>query len=373
MTSKFEGKTVLVTGACGTIGQGLVKALLTDPAFKADRVIGIDNQETALFFLDQTYIDTPEASFYVADLRDRDELLRRFAGVDVVFHAAALKHVVMCERSPDQAVQCNILGLQNVIAAAHDRGIQRVIFTSSDKAVNPTNVMGTSKLMGERLITAANRNNGSGGPTFAATRFGNVLGSSGSVVPIFHQQIAEGGPVTVTDPDMTRFVMGMSDAIQLVLDSAELAHGGEVFITKMPVVRIQDLAEVMVDLLAPEYGHDPEAVEIKTVGIKPGEKLYEELMTEEETRRSVELPNYFSVLPAFRGLYSNISYDYPELVAERVDKTYRSSVEPPASKAFIREFLVKHGLLDTFGRGPTKRYWPGDKEAAGTPGPAGST
>ncbi|HKJ87815.1 MAG TPA: SDR family NAD(P)-dependent oxidoreductase, partial [Gammaproteobacteria bacterium] len=269
----LEGKRILVTGACGTVGDELVRQLLTDAAFAPEEVIGLDNNESDLFFLDQEYLEDARARFFVADIRDRDELERRMRGVDVVFHTAALKHVILSERSPDQAVQTNILGVQNVIAAATATGVERVIFTSSDKAVNPTNVMGTSKLMGERLMTAANSNKRGDGPVFASTRFGNVLGSRGSVIPIFHNQIAAGGPVTLTDPDMTRFVMSIEESVRLVIDSAALAQGGEVFITKMPVVRIADLARVMIDELASGYGHDPESLSITEIGTKPGEKL----------------------------------------------------------------------------------------------------
>ena len=283
-------------------------------------------------------------------------------GIDVVFHAAALKHVILCERSPEQAVQTNIHGVQNVIAAASENEIEKVIFTSSDKAVNPTNVMGTSKLMGERLMTAANSSKRGKGPIFASTRFGNVLGSNGSVVPIFHNQIAKGGPLTLTDQRMTRFVMSLSEAVRLVIDSADLAHGGEVFITKMPVVRIIDLARAMIGELAGRYGHDPSDIEIIEIGTKPGEKLYEELMSQEETRRAVELPGYFSVLPAFRGIYHEISYDYSELISMKVNDPYVSSEQPGMSLDDIRMFLVKYKLLNMPSENIDHRYWPGDKE-----------
>ena len=178
MSALFEGKRILVTGACGTVGSELVPQLLTDVRYAPAEVIGLDNNESATFFLDQAYLSFPHARFFVADIRHKDELERKFRGVDIVFHTAALKHVVLCERSPEQAVETNILGIQNVIAAANANDVERVIFTSSDKAVNPTNVMGTSKLMGERLMTAANSNKRGHGPVFASTRFGNVLGSS---------------------------------------------------------------------------------------------------------------------------------------------------------------------------------------------------
>lgn len=360
--TRFEGKRILVTGACGSIGAELIRLLLTDERYAPEEVIGLDNHESELFFLDQAYLGDPRARFFVADVRDRDALTRGMTGVDVVFHAAALKHVILSERSPDEAVRTNILGVQNLIAAASANGVERVIFTSSDKAVNPTNVMGTSKLMGERLMTAANSNKRGDGPIFASTRFGNVLGSSGSVVPIFHNQIAQGGPVTLTHPDMSRFVMSIEDAIHLVLDSAGLAQGGEVFITKMAVVRIRDLATAMIQALAPRYGHEPHDIEVSVIGTKPGEKLYEELMSDEETRRSVELERYFAVLPAFRGIYHDIDYEYPEQVEDRVNRAYVSSQEPAATAEEIKDLLERNDLLEAPGEDTARRYWPGDKE-----------
>lgn len=360
--TQFEGKRILVTGACGSIGAELVRLLLMDERYAPEEVIGLDNHESELFFLDQAYLDDPRARFFVADVRDRDALTRHMVGVNIVFHAAALKHVILSERSPDEAVRTNILGVQNLIAAASANGVERVIFTSSDKAVNPTNVMGTSKLMGERLMTAANSNKRGDGPIFASTRFGNILGSSGSVVPIFHNQIAQGGPVTLTHPDMSRFVMTIRDAVHLVLDSADLAQGGEVFITKMTVVRIRDLATAMIQALAPRYGHDLNDIELTEIGTKPGEKLYEELMSDEETRRSVELTRYFAVLPAFRGIYHDIEYMYSEQRSDEVIKAYISSEEPAATVEEIQDMLKYNHLLEEPGEDTARRYWPGDKE-----------
>ncbi|OCC14678.1 UDP-N-acetylglucosamine 4,6-dehydratase [Dissulfuribacter thermophilus] len=355
----IAGKRILVTGACGTVGSELVRQLLRDE-LQAAEVIGIDNNESELFFLEQRFISNPKARFFLGDVRDRDKLRRKMQGVDIVFHAAAFKHVILCERSPYEAVQTNILGVQNIIEAACECEVEKVIFTSSDKAVNPTSVMGTSKLMGERLMTAANSNQTKGGPIFASTRFGNVLGSRGSVIPIFHEQIRKGGPVTLTHPDMTRFIMSIEEAVRLVIDSVALAKGGEVFITKMPVIRIKDLAEVMIEELSPKYGHRPEEIDIVTIGTKPGEKMYEELMSLEETRRSLELPQYFVVLPAFRCIYRNITYDYPELLDEKIKKPYISASEPILSKEELRNFLVQNRLLEAnLSNHPDQRYWPG--------------
>jgi len=355
----MKGKSVLVTGSCGTVGSQLIKYLLTNNGEKPERLIGIDNNESELFFLDQRYLNEPNVSFYLADIRDGDTLSGLMEGIDVVFHTAALKHVILCERSPREAIQTNIQGVENVISAAVKNRVGRTIFTSSDKAVNPTNVMGTSKLMGERLMTAANGMNKD--LIFSSTRFGNVLGSNGSVIPIFKKQISNGGPVTLTDPEMTRFVMTIEESVRLVIESAKQAIGGEVFVTKMPVLGIADVADVMIDLLAEHFGHKPDDVKVETIGSKPGEKLYEELMSDEETRRAIELENYFSVVPAFKGILG-IDYSYQGVVADHVTDPYVSAHQKMMTKAEIKDYFLTHNLLDIPNNEFTQRYWPGDKE-----------
>lgn len=340
----FENKTVAVTGCCGTVGGELVRQLLEE--FNVGELVGLDNNETEMFFLQQRFKNTPNAKFFLSSIRDRDRLVELFSGVDIVFHSAAYKHVILCEHSPFDAVQTNINGVKNVIEAAKECGVERVIFTSSDKAVNPTNVMGTTKLMGERLMTAANCAGKDHNTIYSSTRFGNVLGSRGSVIPIFKEQIKKGGPVTLTDRNMTRFIMSIKEATSLVIESCKIAKGGEIFVTKMPVIRIEDLAQVMIQQLAPLYGHKPEAIEITTIGSKPGEKLYEELMSEEETGRTLELQDYFAVLPSYRSLYRQISYEYEEVVSDSVDNPYHSGNEPALSQAELTDFLNHNGLLE---------------------------
>jgi FlaA1/EpsC-like NDP-sugar epimerase len=342
VADSWNGLAVLITGVCGTVGRELLRQIA---ARKPAELLGLDNNETDIFFLSEEYRDNRQVRLFLGDVRDRDWLLRATEGIDVILHAAALKHVILCEQSPRDPLQTNIIGTQNVIDAAIANQVNRVIFTSSDKAVNPTNVMGTSKLMGERLITAANALRRGKGPVFASTRFGNVLGSRGSVVPIFRQQIAAGGPVTVTDPGMTRFVMTVTDAVQLVMESVFLSRGGEVFVTKMPVAKIADLAEVMVAELAPRSGREPKDIEIRTIGPKAGEKLYEELMSEEETRRTIELQRYFAVIPAFKTVYKSIDYDYPQVISHCVGRAYKSSLEKPLSRAQLGAYLREGGLL----------------------------
>ena len=344
MKNFLSTKRILVTGACGTIGSELTKQLLEDYLVK--EVLCIDNNESELFFLEQKHLAHDNVRFMLADIRDHEKLARTMQGIDIVFHTAALKHVILCERNPFESVQTNTLGVKNIITAASANNVEKVIFTSSDKAVNPTNVMGTSKLMGERIMTAANSNQRGETTLFASTRFGNVLGSRGSVIPIFKEQIKKGGPVTLTDPKMTRFIMSIKEAVQLVIDSVRIAAGGYVFITKMPVIKIKDLAEVMIEDLAPVYGHDPKSIEIKIIGTKPGEKLYEELMSDEETRRAIELKKYFAVKPAFSDLYNKSPYNKNDIINNQVNNPYNSSNEPTLTPQKLREFLKTNKLLE---------------------------
>lgn len=339
----FKDKHVVITGACGTVGSKLIEHLVLE--YDVGAITGLDNNESELFFLEQSYQAQDNINFFLADIRDVKSLKGKFKKANIVFHTAAFKHVGLCENSPFEAVQTNIVGVQNVVEAAYSASVDVVIFTSSDKAVNPTNVMGTSKLMGERLMSAANGLKSNQHPIFASTRFGNVLGSRGSVIPLFRDQILNGGPVTITDREMSRFIMSIDEASKLVIDSAILARGGEVFVTKMPVVRITDLAEVMIDELAPRAGYSARDIKINVVGARPGEKLYEELMSSEEVRRTKELPSYFAVVPAFKGYYSDIGYDYSDTVSETVENPYNSDVEPKLRKPQIREFLLDSGLL----------------------------
>lgn len=358
MSNLLKEKRILVTGCCGTIGQELVRQLLNN--YSVGEVVAIDNNESELFFLEQKFYQIGNARFALGDVRDREKIIRLTKGIDIVFHIAAFKHVVLCERSPFEAVQTNILGVQNIVNAANENNVKKVIFTSSDKAVNPTSVMGTSKLMGERIMTGANSNKRENGPIFAVTRFGNVLGSRGSVVPIFLEQIRLGGPVTLTHLEMTRFVMSTTEAVSLVIDSHKHAKGGEVLITKMPVLRIRDLAEAMVEIAAPHFGQDPEKIEVSEIGVKPGEKLFEELMSEEEIRRAIELSKYFVILPAFRSIYETIDYSYDNVMADQVIQPYVSSQGPFMTKNEIKRMLIENELL-TIGeqkRQPSERYWP---------------
>ncbi|MBM4137052.1 MAG: SDR family NAD(P)-dependent oxidoreductase [Nitrospira sp.] len=342
MKDFYKNKRILITGAAGTIGKEIVRQLYS---FEPAELRLMDNNETEMFFLMEEY-KNKNVFCFLGDVRDRDKVEKLTKGIDIIIHSAAFKHVILSEYNPFDVVQTNIIGVENVIRAARSNDVKYVLFTSSDKAVNPTNVMGTSKLMGEKLVTAANIIKDGISTIFSSTRFGNVVGSRGSVVPIFLNQIRKGGPVTITDKKMSRFIMTIEEATRLVLKSVTISKGGEVFVTKMPVIRIQDLADVMIDILAPKYGHKPSEIEKTEIGAKPGEKLYEELMSEEEIHRSLELKDMFVITPAFKAIYQSIKYEYPDTLSNRILKSYVSSTGKPLDKKALKNFLLENKVFE---------------------------
>ncbi len=339
--SWLTGKSILITGAAGTIGSNLLRRVLKA---KPKVVRALDHHEHGLFQIQQEIGDLEEMRWLLGDIKDADRMKRAMEGIDVVFHTAALKHVFLGEYNPFEIVQTNLLGLQNVIQASLDNKVERMIFTSSDKSVNPTNAMGASKMMGERLVAAAQEASGSSGTIFASVRFGNVVGSNGSVVPIFEQQIREGGPVTVTDSRMTRFVMGMEEAVTLVLHATEIAVGGELFVLRMPALRISDLADVMINTLAPQYGHRPEEIEIQEIGIRVGEKIFEELLIDNE------LPNAFEndeLVVSLGDVSNNVPMEKREYLKSMKPciEGYNSDTAELMTREEIIEFLQSIGYL----------------------------
>ncbi|WP_131781625.1 polysaccharide biosynthesis protein [Legionella gresilensis] len=347
MEQVYKGKRVLITGAAGTIGCVLTSKLLQ---LNVKEVKALDNNESELFYLNEKHRKESRYNGFFADIRDLDRLKYLARNADIILHTAAMKHVIISEQSPFEAVRTNAEGTLNVISAAIESStVSRVIYTSSDKAVNSTNVMGTTKLLGERLITSASNIKGSSNIVFSSTRFGNVIGSRGSVLPIFYSQIKEGQNITITDSRMTRFFMTADEAVKLVIEASLLAKGGEVFITKMPVMRIIDLATAMIELVAPKFDRNPDDIEIEYIGTKPGEKLYEELMTQDETERAYELKHMFMVKPAMLPLYEEIDYsNYETLVSKNVTKPYISSSEKFMTVEEIKDYLLSHFLLDCY-------------------------
>jgi FlaA1/EpsC-like NDP-sugar epimerase len=309
---------------------------LLDRGAEVVRVFGRD--ETKQFYQRHRLEGRP-VRFLLGDVRDRDRLVRAFEGIDVVFHCAALKHVEAGEYNPFEATLTNVVGTQNVIDACLANGVGTMILTSSDKAANPTSVMGASKLLAEKLVSAATNYRGSHATTFASVRFGNVLGSRGSALELFFRQVAAGGPVTVTDPAMTRFVMTTDRAVELAIRAAEVAQGGEVFVFKMPVARLADLVDSAIEVGASANGHDPRSIEQRTIEPRPGEKPYEELMTEDESTRARDIGDMYAVLPAI-DTANGLEAAYRDTPRAPV-AAYRSDLVEPLGTEEVRRLVAE--------------------------------
>lgn len=288
--ANLKNKTVLVTGGTGTIGSEIVRQLLK-VGVRQVRVYSRDEHKQHELAI--AIGKEPRIRYLIGDVRDKERLDFAFQGVDICFHAAALKHVPLCEYNPFEAVKTNVVGTQNVIDVSIRNNLERVIAISTDKAVDPVSVLGASKLMMERLITAANHVTGPARTRFASVRFGNVLHSRGSVVPLWIEQIQKGGPVTVTDERATRFFMEVSEAVGLVFRALEHMQGGEIFVLKMERKhKILDFAKELIK----KYG-DGKKIEIKVIGLRAGEKLHEVLLTNEESEHAIEFGEMFAILP----------------------------------------------------------------------------
>lgn len=334
----LQGKRVLVTGGTGSIGSELVRQVLQHNP-EVVRVFSRD--EAKQMYLAHSLNGHPNVRYLIGDVRDRQRLRRAMEDVDVVIHAAAMKHVTACEYNPFEAIKTNVLGVQNVIDTALEVNAERVVAISTDKVANPANTMGATKLLAERLVAAANFYRGRHRTIFTAVRFGNVLGSRGSVVPIFKSQIEAGGPVTLTDQRATRFMMSIHQAVSLALGALTQSVGGEIFILKMPVVRVADLARAIIDAYAPVAGRRPEEIEIQVVGLRPGEKVHEELLTETEAERAYENDRMFLLPPdGLEGQPFGDAWRHTER------KRYSSGDELPLAQEEIRELLKANGLLE---------------------------
>ena len=275
--------SVLVTGGSGSFGQAFVRRLLEG---SVDRVIVFSRDELKQHQMRVDGFTDERLRFFVGDVRDRDRLRRAMADVDVVVHAAALKQVDTCEYNPLEAKKTNVDGTSNVIDAALDAGVGKVLMLGTDKAVDPTNLYGATKLVAEKLIVDANAYSGVGGTLFAATRYGNVISSRGSVLPLFQAQHAAGLPLTVTDPSMTRFVLTLEQGVQFVVDCLEVMLGGEVFVPKLPAVTLFTVAMAVANTA---YGRGS--------GLRPGEKMHELLVSVNESARTVDRGWHYLVKP----------------------------------------------------------------------------
>lgn len=313
----FDGKTLLITGGTGSFGNAVL-----------DRFLKTDIGEIRIFSRDEKKQDDmrheyqmkmPEASgkikFYIGDVRNIDSLRDAMRGVDYIFHAAALKQVPSCEFFPMEAVRTNVEGTDNVLTAAIDAGVKRIVCLSTDKAAYPINAMGISKAMMEKVIRAKARNISGDKTTICCTRYGNVMCSRGSVIPLFVEQIRAGKPLTVTDPNMTRFLMNLEEAVDLVLFAFENAHPGDLFIQKADASTIEDLAKGVQKLFG-DTG-------LKTIGTRHGEKLYETLMTREERLRATDMGHYYRVAADERDLNYD-KYFIDGQVTTQSDESYTS-------------------------------------------------
>jgi UDP-N-acetylglucosamine 4,6-dehydratase (inverting) len=276
-------KVILLTGGTGSFGQKFTEIVLREQNPKTLRIFS--RGELLQYQMRLKFNDDERLRFFIGDVRDRERLYRAMNGVDVVVHAAALKQVPTAEYNPIEAVRTNIDGAINVIDASIDNGVQKIIAISTDKAVHPVNLYGATKLVMERLFIQANVYTGAHKSRFSCVRYGNVVGSRGSVVPLFKEQ-KKNGIITITDENMTRFWITLEQGVRFVLDCIGRMHGGEVFVPKIPSMKITDLA----DVIAP-------GAEKRTVGIRPGEKLHEVLLTEEEARHARELNSFFVIEP----------------------------------------------------------------------------
>lgn len=292
----FANSKLLITGGTGSFGNAVLERFLLSPI-----------EEIRIFSRDEAKQDqmrrryrSSKLQFYIGDVRDRRSVEQAIRGIDYVFHAAALKQVPSCEFYPMQAVQTNVLGTENVLEAGIAAGVKRIVCLSTDKAVYPINAMGISKAMMEKVMVATSRNLETSQTVICGTRYGNVMASRGSVIPLFLEQVQSGKPVTVTDPLMTRFMMTLEDAVELVVYAFEHGSNGDIFVQKSPAATLETLASAIVALLG-QPNH-----EIRVIGTRHGEKLYESLLTREERALAEDLPGYYRVRPDGRDLnYSN--------------------------------------------------------------------
>jgi UDP-N-acetylglucosamine 4,6-dehydratase len=279
----WRDSSVMITGGTGSFGKKCIEILLRE--YHPRRLIVFSRDELKQYDMQNGGFDHPSLRYFLGDVRDRERLHRAMRGVDVVIHAAALKQVPACEYNPIEAVKTNVNGAQNIVEAAIDAGVKKVLGLSTDKAVNPVNLYGATKLCAEKLLVQGNAYAGATGTRFACTRYGNVLGSRGSVIPVFVRQ-RDSGKITITDRRMTRFWLTLEQGVRFVLNCIERMIGGEVFIPKIPSMRILDLA----DAIAP-------GCDIDFVGIRPGEKLHEMMISRDEARHSLELDDRYVIQP----------------------------------------------------------------------------
>ena len=321
--SQLDGASVLITGGTGSLGKSLISYLLTHT--KVRKVAVFSRDELKQHDLRQDFVGEPRLRWFIGDVRDLDRLKRAFHGVDFVIHAAALKQVDTGEYNPMEFIKTNVLGSQNVIDAAIDAGVKRVVALSTDKASSPINLYGATKLTADKLFVAANNYSYPYGTTFSVVRYGNVMGSRGSVIPFFKNLADQGKSLPITDLRMTRFWISIQDAVRFVTESLEIMCGGELYVPRIPSMKIIDLAHAV----------SPSS-KLVEIGMRPGEKLHEEMISADDSRRTIILKNRFVVTP----VVAEWGYTQPkgEMMAE--GRAYRSDTnEVWMSAEDIKEFI----------------------------------
>lgn len=293
MVNEFKGKNILITGGTGSIGIGIIKELIK---YKPNAIRIFTNDENSIFETKRIVGNNPMFTFMMGDVRDRDRLNLAIRNVDIVFHAAAMKHIDICEQNPFDAVKTNVIGTSNILEAALLEDISKFIFISTDKATNPTSTLGASKLLAERLTIKASSYKGKGKTVFSIVRFGNVIGSRGSVFQIFLEQIRKGIPLTVTDKKMTRFIMSIHEASSLILKITQIAKDGEIFILKMPSVRIADLAKGMIHVFGTRFPNERNNLPpIKISESREGERFNEFLISPYEIPYCYDIGSMYKI------------------------------------------------------------------------------
>lgn len=324
----FKGKTLLITGGTGSFGNAVLNRFL-ETDIKEIRIFSRDEKKQDDM---RNQLKNPKVKFYIGDVRNYDSVERAMRGVNYVFHAAALKQVPSCEFFPIEAAKTNVFGTQNTIDAAVANKVEKIICLSTDKAAYPINAMGISKALMEKVAVAASRNIPEGGTTVCLTRYGNVMASRGSVIPLFVNQIKEGLPLTVTDPNMTRFLMSLEDAVDLVLFAYEHGNQGDLFVNKAPASTIGDLAEAIRDLAKADN-------EIKVIGTRHGEKLYETLCTREEMQKAMDMGDFYRIPADNRDLNYSRYFSEGEVDMSKVED-YHSHNTQQLSREELKQTLL---------------------------------
>ena len=305
--SQLDGASVLITGGTGSLGKSLAEYLLKET--KVRRIAIFSRDELKQHHLRIAFKDDPRLRWFLGDIRDLDRLKRAFHGVDFVIHAAALKQVDTGEYNPMEFIKTNVLGSQNVIDASIDAGVKRVVALSTDKASSPINLYGATKLTADKLFVAANNYSFTYGTTFSVVRYGNVMGSRGSVIPFFQEIASQGKPLPITDLRMTRFWISIESAVKFVIDSLELMKGGELYVPRIPSMKIIDLANAV-----------SPGTKLEEIGMRPGEKLHEEMISADDSRRTIILENRYVVTP----VVAEWGYEIPKGSRMSEGQAYRS-------------------------------------------------